>query len=154
VAAATTPSSSPGSSLSADLGQSAADPLSQLVSAQERQRLIESLIAVAEKGVGIDIKSQGDVVGLTLQLMSAIQDLKQFQGKGGAKKVLLLETVKALIERHVKSPGDRSLLLGLSSQVLPPMIDTFVGLARGTVDIGKARASLLPFTRNCGCNLM
>lgn len=86
----------------------------------------------------------GAQVGRLLPL--AMQTVQAYGLPEPRKKALVLDTLRDVIHANVEAPEARTTLLALVDTVAPALIDQFVAVATGALDLGKRAAR-----RWCGC---
>lgn len=79
------------------------------------------------------------IIDFTTTLIRSIQEIVTEGGEGKRKKHIVLTVLRLVITNDAPSlsEADRQTILGLIDVVIPPIIDTIVGVATGRIDIAK-----------------
>lgn len=84
-------------------------------------------------------------------LLRSLQTLVSEPHNGSNKKKILLTVLELVVENELKhlNDSDRNALLNTIHMLVPKLVDTFVGLASGAIDIRKLWNKY--FGKCCGC---
>lgn len=81
----------------------------------------------------------GTIISFTTYLISAIEQLVTESHEGAYKKQVVLGVLHKVVENDIpfETAEDRQAVLDVVDLVVPVFIDTIIGVATGSIDIGK-----------------
>jgi len=83
--------------------------------------------------------SAASVVTFTTYLISAVEQLVTEGHAGAYKKLVVMTVLRRVVANDIPfaDAEDKAALLGVVELVVPRLIDTIIGVATGSIDIGK-----------------